>query len=215
MMTHTYAEAYLDTAMDVLGEAFDYAVNECGLDIDDFMRLFITTGIADAFEHGNPKFIAGHSGTELVMEIVSKAGLHMTFPPASGSFDCSPEYWSGWILAYYQWETGCSFRKLHDVVSMQDIRKLYSPMHEASEQKFVDTINAILQREKTSSRLQKQRKLLGYSQKELAEKTNVNLRTLQQYETGAKDLAKASFQTVVTLANALGCHAEDLIEPIG
>ena len=73
MMTHAYAEAYLDTAMDILGEAFDYAVNECGLDIDDFMMLFITTGIADAFEHGNPKFIAGHSGTELVMEIVSKA----------------------------------------------------------------------------------------------------------------------------------------------
>ena len=215
MMTHAYAESYLDTAMDTLGEAFDYAVNECAMDIDDFMDLFITTGAADSFECGSPKHIAGHSGTELVMEIVNKSGLRMSFPAASTSFDNSPEYWSGWILAYYQWETGCSFKKLHDVVSMQDIRKLYYPLHEASEQKFVDTMGAILQREKTSSRLQKQRKMLGYSQKELAEKTNVNLRTLQQYETGAKDLAKASFQTVVTLATALGCRAEDLIEPIG
>lgn len=212
MMTHAYTESYLDTAMDTLGEAFDYAVNECKMDIDDFMDLFITTGAADSFERGSPKFIAGYSGTELVMEIVNKSGLQMNFPAASASFDSSPEYWSGWILVYYQWKTGCSFKKLHDIVSMKDIRKLYYPLHEASEERFVDTINTILLRESSTTRLQKQRKLMGYSQRELAERTNVNLRTLQQYEIGAKDLAKASFQTVMALATALGCRAEELVE---
>ena len=24
-------------------------------------------------------------------------------------FDRTPEYWAGWILAYYQWETNLSF----------------------------------------------------------------------------------------------------------
>lgn len=43
-MTHAYTEKYLSDAMDNLGEAFDYAVNACSLDIDEFMALFITSG---------------------------------------------------------------------------------------------------------------------------------------------------------------------------
>ena len=27
--------------------------------------------------------------------------------------DKSPEYWSGWALAYYQWYTGKTFSKIH------------------------------------------------------------------------------------------------------
>ena len=96
---------------------------------------------------------------------------------------------------------------------MKEVLKLYPVMHEAAEEKFVDTVNTILQRENTQTKLQRQRKQCGYSQSELAEKSGVNLRTLQQYESGAKDINKASVQTVVALANVLGCRAEDLLQP--
>lgn len=38
------------------------------------------------------------------------------------------------------------------------------------------------------------------------------MRTLQQYELKAKDIDKASVQTVLALSNALGCEIEDIIE---
>ncbi|MBQ2578202.1 MAG: helix-turn-helix transcriptional regulator [Lachnospiraceae bacterium] len=56
------------------------------------------------------------------------------------------------------------------------------------------------------------RKLLGMSQRELAETSGVNIRTIQQYETGAKDINKASVQNVVAMARALHCDVEDLME---
>ena len=46
----------------------------------------------------------------------------------------------------------------------------------------------------------------------MAEKSGVNLRTLQQYELKAKDISKASVQTMVSLANVLGCRVEDFLE---
>ena len=85
-------------------------------------------------------------------------------------------------------------------------------MHEAAEEKFVDTVNAIIKRKNAPSKLQQQRRRCGYSQKELAEKSVVNLRTLQQYELNTKDINRASVQTIVFLANVLGCQAEDLLE---
>lgn len=211
-MTHAYAEEYLDDAMENLGEAFDYAVNACLLDIDAFMELFITSGYGDGFGKGNPQYVSGLSGTELVMEIIEKSGKKMSFPEAQVEYDCSPEYWCGWILAYYQWKTGRSFKDIHDNISMSEVRKLYGTLHEAAEEKFVDTVNAIIKRKNAPSKLQQQRKRCGYSQKDLSVKSGVNLRTLQQYELKTKDIGKASVQTVVSLANVLGCRVEDLLE---
>lgn len=211
-MTHAYAEEYLSDAMENLGEAFDYAVNSCKVTLDVFMELFIAGGYADRFRKGNPKIVSGISGTELVMEVITTSGKTMDFPDAKIEYDCSPEYWCGWILAYYQWYTSRSFRDIHDNISMQEILKLYSTHHEASEEKFVDTVNKIIERRNNATRVQCQRKKCGYSQRELAEKSGVNIRTLQQYELGTKSINKASVQTVLALANVLGCGPEDLLE---
>ena len=62
-MIHAYAEEYLNDAQENLGEAFDYAVNACGLDLDEFMNLFIAQGYANEFGKGNPKYVSGISGT--------------------------------------------------------------------------------------------------------------------------------------------------------
>lgn len=212
-MIHAYAEAYLDDAMSNLGEAFDYASNACGFTLDKFMELFIASGYADRFGKGNPKVVSGMSGTELVIDVIGKSGITMEFPDAQIEYDCSAEYWCGWIIAYYQWYTARSFRDIATHITMRDVYKLYPIMHEAAEDKFVDTVNNIIRRQGNPTKLQTQRKLCGYSQRELSEKSGVNLRTLQQYELGTKDINKASAQTIVSLANVLGCAVEDLLEP--
>lgn len=206
-----YNEKYLDDAMRNLGEAFDYAINCCKEDPNRFACLFIASGMADYYEKGNPKYVAGKSGTELAMDILQSSGKSISFPEAQTEYDCSAEYWAGWILAYYQWKSGRTFRDILNNISIMDILKLYPTLHEASEDKFVDIIDSIIERKKITTKLQQQRKRYGYSQKELAEKTGVNIRTLQQYELGTKDIRKASVAAVLALANALGCSVEDII----
>lgn len=50
------------------------------------------------------------------------------------------------------------------------------------------------------------------TQSKLAEISGVNLRTLQDYEQGRKDINKAEAMTVYKLAEALDCNVWELLE---
>lgn len=52
----------------------------------------------------------------------------------------------------------------------------------------------------------------GLSQTKLAEESGVNIRMIQHYEQGVKDLNRAQAITVHRLAQALECKVEDLLE---
>ena len=211
-MMYAYDEMYLQDAMENLGEAFDYASTGLHIPMDDFLDMFIISGFAEQFSSGVPKYVSGLSGTELVMEVLHRTNKRADFPAPQPSYDYSPEYWCGWILAFYQWSTGKSFKEIKSYLPMSEIYKLYPTLHEAAEEKFVDVANAILERKGLPTKLQTVRKAVGLSQKELSEKSGVTLRMIQQYEQRAKDINKAAASNVFVLARALGCKAEDLLE---
>ncbi|MBP5640795.1 MAG: helix-turn-helix transcriptional regulator [Victivallales bacterium] len=211
-MIHAYNEEYLDDAMRNLAEAFDYA-RECQrLDLDGFLSLFITSGIAKQFGDGVPMFVSGMSGTELVLEVLRKSG-HVALPlPAQTCYDLSSAYWCGWILAFVQWRGGWSFRELHSRLSILELEGLYPAMHEASEERAADAIDRILDARKPTTNLQKMRKNCRLTQRMLSVKSGVNLRTLQQYELGAKSINHAAGETLLALSRTLGCRMEELLE---
>lgn len=60
--------------------------------------------------------------------------------------------------------------------------------------------------------LQHYRKLAGLTQASLAEKAEISLRTLQDYEQGHKPLEGARAITVLKMARCLNCTVEDLID---
>jgi len=207
-----YDEIYLNDAMRNLGEAFDYSTNALHIPMDDFLDMFIISGIAEQFASGAPKFVSGLSGTELVWEVLNRTKKNTDLSEPQTEYDYSPEYWCGFILAFYQWSTGKSFKEIKKYLPMSEIYKLYPTLHEASEEKFVDIANAILERKNLPTKLQTVRKAIGLSQKELSEKSGVTLRMIQQYEQRAKDINKATASNLFALAQALGCKAADLIE---
>lgn len=211
-MMRAYDEMYLGDAMKNLGEAFDYSATVLNIPMDNFLDTFIISGIADQFASGVPKFVSGLSGTELVWEVLHRTGEITDFPAPKTEYDYSPEYWCGWILAFYQWYTGKSFKNIKKYLPMIEIYKLYPTLHEASEEKFVDVANSILGRKKLPTKLQTVRKAIGLSQKDLSVKSGVTLRMIQQYEQRAKDINKATASNLFALARALGCKAEDLLE---
>ena len=52
-MTHAYQEIYLNKAQSVLGDAFDYAINTCGIAGKDFIKLFLASTACGRMENGN------------------------------------------------------------------------------------------------------------------------------------------------------------------
>lgn len=211
-MIHAYDEQYLNDAMSNLGEAMDYAVNGCHLTMDMFLDFFVVSGLAQQFGTGVPNIVSGTSGTELVCKVLESVGINVSTPDVLPEYDYSIEYWCGWILAYYQWYSGRPFKNIQNYLTMQEVAKLYPTLHEAAEEKFVDVLNHIIRKSNASTRLKFQRGISGYSQRELAEKSGVSLRSIQQYEQKAKDINKASVSTLLALAKILGCHVEDIIE---
>ena len=61
-------------------------------------------------------------------------------------------------------------------------------------------------------KLQNVRISRGLSQSQLAEKANMSVRTLQNYETGYRSIENANLSTLCRLAVALNCQLVDLVE---
>lgn len=62
------------------------------------------------------------------------------------------------------------------------------------------------------SKLKSKRMEAGLSQSQLAEKANLNVRTLQHYEQGSKIFDNARIDTILRVCLALNCKMEDVIE---
>ncbi|MGN1038213.1 MAG: helix-turn-helix domain-containing protein, partial [Mailhella sp.] len=98
-------------------------------------------------------------------------------------------------------------------VSLEDIRALYSPYHEMDIRHFAEKMNQLAQPGKTETNMKRLRRQVGLSQRELAEKSGISLRTIQQYEQRQKNINKAQVSTLLPLCMALYCEVKDLLEP--
>ncbi len=208
-----YSELYLDDAMSNLGDMVDYAVCDLGYDGDTFFDWFLTSGVADGFGKGNPKYVAGMSGYELAHTVLDLVNVSHDRQPPSYPEDRSPEYWVGWILAYYQWLRGESFDYLiHNGLNYSTVLSMYL-LHEADESKFAESADQIIKKhqENSPTNLSKIRKARGFTQQKLSEASGVSLRMIQLYEQRQNDITKAQVGVVIRLARALGCKVEDIL----
>ena len=118
MEMHAYSEDYLLTAQRILGDMLDYAVNEYEFDPDEFYKMFLVSDVSRQFQEGNPTYIAGKNGCEIVKEVIRSAGLIMEEIPDEMYLDKSPEYWVGWALAYYQYYTETNLKRLRKIAGL-------------------------------------------------------------------------------------------------
>ena len=211
-MTRAYQEIYLSKAQSVIGDAFDYAVNTCAILGTDFVKLFIASSVSKRMENGEPAYLAGKSGIEIVREIVAETkGQELQIEPQE-HFGRSKEYWIGWAIAYYQWYSGRKYSDIFKVLSFEDLQKMYYTLHEADITKFVDIVDSKIKEYFSETNLKRIRTAYGFTQAELAERSGVSLRSIQMYEQRNKNINKASADIMYSLAKALGCTMEDLIE---
>ena len=211
-MIRAYQEIYLSKAQAVLGEAFDYAVNTCSISGENFIKQFIVSSVSKKMENGEPAYLAGKSGIELVKDIVAETtGKELTEVPPD-RLDRSTEYWIGWAIAYYQWWSGRKFNAIFKAFTFDELQKMYYTLHEADISKFADIADERMKELYPETNLERIRMAYGCTQAELAKKSGVSLRSIQMYEQRNKDINKANADTLYRISKVLGCSMEDLIE---
>ena len=205
----SYPKVYVEDAASILGEAFHFSVNVKGRSLTEFLDRFIHTGYARRFENGDPCLVTGCSGPELWYFVEGRIDDDVD---RSVSVSYSPEYWAGWALAQYQHTTARSFDRILRRVRVDDIVRMYHPYHECGIDQFIEEMDRRFEAHVPETRLAELRGKANLSQSELAEKSGVNLRSIQMYEQRVNDIDKAQGRTLCRLAKALYCRVEDLLE---
>lgn len=208
-MTHAYDEMYVDGAMIRLGDMLEYACLDFGYDPDAFFKMFIHSGYARRFEIGDVSVIAGKSGPEIAYEVLNVIDHVRDFQPPSWREERSDLYWSGWVLAYYQWEKNVPFADIWNFISIRMLQKMYPTLHEADISKAVDTMTEMIKTTK-KNKVQTLRLLRGMTQSELAERAHMTISQLQRIEYGERKVENLSLKTAITLARALGVRVEEM-----
>ncbi len=213
-MICAYDKVYLEKARTVLARMLDFAVYDLKYNIAQFFELFIQSGVAERFGKGDFLILAGKSGVEVAYEVLDKMNINIEYVEPKYTLERSAEYWTGWALAYYQWETSLSFKEIVEYIPIHYVRALYSPYHEMDIRHFVDKMNDLYLSAKPDTNLKRKRNQAGFSQKELAELSGVPMRTIQQYEQRQKNINKAQVEYLLKLSTALCCEVESLIEKV-
>lgn len=202
-MIRAYNEIYLDDAMQTLAEMFSYVPNARQADV--LFEHFVMSGVAYQFGRGNPRYI--NMPPQALFEEVAGRKMKLIQPYSYGR---SPEYWCGFVLAYYQWYTGLGFEQIGRRLPPSRIIAMYNPLHEASMEKFVEVANSIIFQKETN--LARYRKTANLSQRELAKYSQVSVRAIQLYEQRQLDINMAPAVKLFQLSRVLGCYIEDLLE---
>lgn len=206
---HAYDESYLADAKDHLGDMFDYAVNTLGMELTEAFERFAYSSVGEMFEKGHPLFLAGMSGSDLARRMLEATGRPGPYPKYEFT-GYSPEYWTGWALAHFQWYSGIRFKDIHRYgLPVEDIREMYYPLHEADVSKFLDIAGRRVKLPPCP--LKEQRANAGFTQAQLALRSGVPLRLIRSYEQGTVALSHAEAATVIRLSRALQCDVDALI----
>ena len=208
-MIHAYDKNYLAKAQNNLAVMFDFAVYDLDFHLEDFYKLFLQSELSHRFEEGDTSIIAGKSGVELALEIIGDDAKADKYKPVA---DRSPEYWTGWALAYFQWETNLKFGHIDNLIPITEIRTMYNPYQEMDISQFCDYMKSLYNERCSVSNIKKFRLSAGLSQSELSKISEIPLKTIQQYEQKQKNINAAKVETVIKLAKSLSCNVEQLME---
>ncbi len=145
-MARAYKKTYLSGAMRNLAVMMDCGVRKYGYTIEEFYDKFLASEVSRQFAKGNPRYLVGISGAELADMVVEASGDALR-KENDGTYTVGPEYWAGWVLAYYQWLTCRSFGYLlKKGLGISEVAGMYNPLHEADLSKFADAADRIIAR---------------------------------------------------------------------
>ena len=213
-MTHAYREYYLEDAMESLGAMLEDAVMLFKVPLERFWPLFLASPLSKRFAVGDPLVLAGKSGWEIAVQVLEDAGVSFPHERPDVLRTRTPEYWAGWALAQYQWYRGFSFAEIETFAPLRSIVGLYAPFHEMDIRRFYDELDAWYRVAHPTTRLREFRKAAGLTRDQLGALAQVSSRLIEQYEQRRRDINAARADAFLSLARALHCPSEALLERV-
>ncbi len=202
---------YIEDMRELLGSLFDVGVHVWGCTGEQVVQAFMMSGLAEEFERLNPVYVAGKSSYDL-LNIMAPLLPGGQATGVKERLECTPDFWLGWSLGFFQVTSGVSYESVFRCVSYDELRSMYWPLHEAPESKFSQVLGEMLGERQRETRLKRLREAAGLSQSQLARASGVGLRSIQMYEQRQKDINRAQGLTLYALARALRCRMEGLLE---
>ena len=216
MLIKPYDKTYLEDVAGNLGFMLEYAA-ACEYNPIVIWEMFVSSKVAMEIEKGNPKYLSGYSGRDYLDIVVNTSPVRERETSGkilSEDYPINKDiyYWAGSAIATFQYESGLSFYVINKYLPIKTVLDMYQTLHEADIQKFIDLASERVKREKPETNLKIIRYASGMTQQELAERSLVDLRSIQMYEQRRNDINKARVDTLYKLAKTLGCRIEDLLE---
>ena len=216
MLIKKYDKIYLEDVAQNLGFMLEYSA-ACQYNPTYIWESFVASKVAIEIERGNPKYLAGYSGQDYLDIVINTAPIleYRSTEQVLVSVEYQQRddlYWAGYCLAHLQYETSLSFFNINKYLPLNTVLSLYPTLHEADITKFIDVAATKIKREDAPTNLKLIRNASGLSQSQLAEKSCVDIRSIQMYEQRKNDINKAQAQTVYNISRVLGCKMEDLLE---
>ena len=148
-MARAYKKTYLNGAMRNLAVMLDCGVRKYGYPIEDFYTMFLSRDVSRQFSKGNPRYLVGMSGAELADSVVEASGGTVK-SDNDGTYSVGPEYWAGWVMAYYQWLSRRSFAYMNSMgLGIREVVAMYHPLHEAEISKFAAAADNIIEKNRS------------------------------------------------------------------
>ena len=145
-MARAYKKTYLNDAMRNLAVMMDCGVRKYGYSIEEFYSKFLASEVSRQFSKGNPRYLVGMSGAELADSVIAASG-GTVLKKNDGTYTTGPEYWAGWVLAYYQWLSRRSFAFMQRKgLGADTVVSMYHPLHEADLSKFADVADSLIKK---------------------------------------------------------------------
>lgn len=208
-MRIAYQASKLNSTQELLGDFFNLAINHYHLSPNKAYKLLLISKYSKLIEKGNPSIIYGKSGYELFYDISKE--INSSYQITKPKFlEKTETYWAGWIVGYLQWATARSFDNIFELLPLEKIISMYHPYHEMDERHFVeDVLEKYFLPKSNLFRIRKRNKL---TQKELANRASVSVRTIQMIEQRHNDINQVKAINLFNISRELNCQMEDLLE---
>ncbi len=209
-MMKAYQKSKLDDAQYLLGDYFNIAINGYFLTPERAYKRLVISKYGELISKGNSAVIFGKTGYELFYDVMLKTSKNFKIKKQLTLDNNTKEFWGGWALSYLQWTTSRTFDNLYENLPFKQLIEMYYPYHEMDRRKFVEDINEHFLKKETS--LKRLRKRNGFTQSELATKTNIGLRTIQMIEQKRNDISQTKVTNLYKFSKVLNCEMEDLLD---
>lgn len=209
-MRKAYNKSNLIMTQQLLGEYFDISVNHLKLSLEDAMMDLIKSEFSILIERGLINIMYEEFESDYLTNLIHHNGDVAKNKKSYVVNSLSKEYWTGWITAYLQWDTGRTFKDIQKAFPIGNVRDSFFPYHEMEDSRFVEDVTSrFFKNESNLKRIRKRNKM---TQKELANKTDISIRTIQMIEQRHNSINNLKSISLFNLSRELNCSMEELLE---